>query len=87
MSSRVLKTRGETGVQCSGVTRAQRCHGCRSSDGGSCEIRNADPKRHDPEEDDRAASAQLCWMKLKICKGTALNFVVLAGDCEGLEAW
>ena len=40
-NSRVLKTRGESGVQCSGVTLAQRCHDCRS------ESRNADLKRHD----------------------------------------
>ena len=29
-TSWVLETRGETGVQCSGVTLAQRCHDCRS---------------------------------------------------------
>ena len=29
-SSQVLKTRGETGAQCSGGTLAQRCHVCRS---------------------------------------------------------
>ena len=40
-----------------------------------------------PEEDDRAASAQLYWMMLMICKGAALNIVFLAGDSEGLEAW
>ena len=39
------------------------------------------------EEDDRAASAQLYWMMLMICKGAALNIVFLAGDSEGLEAW
>ena len=39
------------------------------------------------EEDDRAASAQLYWMLLMICKGAALNIVFLAGDSEGLEAW
>ena len=39
------------------------------------------------EEDDRAASAQLYWMMIMICKGAALNIVFLAGDSEGLEAW
>ena len=38
------------------------------------------------EEDDRAASAQLYWMLLMICKGAALNIVFLAGDSEGLVA-
>ena len=38
-------------------------------------------------EGDRAdaASAQLCWMMLVICKGAALNTVFLAGD--SVEAW
>ena len=36
--------------------------------------------------DDRAASAQLCWMMLMICKGAALQIVFLARDSEGLEA-
>ena len=39
------------------------------------------------DDDDRAASAQLYWMILVICKGAALNTVFLAGDSEGLEAW
>ena len=39
------------------------------------------------EENDRAASTQLYWMMLMICKGAALNIVFLAGDSEGLEAW
>ena len=39
------------------------------------------------EDVDRAASAQLYWMLLMICKGAALNIVLLAGDSEGLEAW
>ena len=39
------------------------------------------------EEEDRAASAQLHWMMLMICKGAPLNIVFLAGDTEGLEAW
>ena len=39
------------------------------------------------DDKDRAASAQLCWMMLMICKGAALNTVFLAGDSEGLEAW
>ena len=39
------------------------------------------------EDDDRAASAQLHWMMLMICKGAALNTVFLAGDSEGPEAW
>ena len=39
------------------------------------------------EESDRAASTQLFWMILMICKGAALNIVFLAGDSEGLEAW
>ena len=39
------------------------------------------------EEDDRAASAQLYWMMLMICKRAALNIVFLAGDSKGLEAW
>ena len=39
------------------------------------------------EEDDRAASAQLHWMMLMICKGAAQNIVFLAGDSEGLEPW
>ena len=38
------------------------------------------------DDDDRAASAQLYWMMLMICKGAALNTVFLAGDREGLEA-
>ena len=38
------------------------------------------------DDDDRAASAQLYWMMLMICKGAALNTVFLAGDSEGLEA-
>ena len=37
--------------------------------------------------EDRAASAQLYWMLLMICKGAALNTVFLAGDSErSLEA-
>ena len=39
------------------------------------------------DDDDRAASAQLHWMMLMICKGAGLNTVFLAGDSEGLEAW
>ena len=39
------------------------------------------------DDDDPAASAQLYWMMLMICKGAALNSVFLAGDSEGLEAW
>ena len=39
------------------------------------------------DDDDPAASAQLYWMMLMICKGAALNTVFLAGDSEGLEAW
>ena len=39
------------------------------------------------EEDDRAASAQLYWMMLTICKGAALTIAFLAGDSESLEAW
>ena len=39
------------------------------------------------DDDDRAASTQLYWMMLMICKGAALNIVFLAGDREGLEAW
>ena len=39
------------------------------------------------DDDDRAASAQLYWMMLMICKGVALNTVFLAGDSESLEAW
>ena len=39
------------------------------------------------KEEDRAASAQLYWMMLMICKGAAKNIVFLAGDNEGLEAW
>ena len=39
------------------------------------------------EEEDRAASAQLYWMMLTICKGAALNIVFLVGDSEGHEAW
>ena len=39
------------------------------------------------DENDRAASTQLYWMMLTICKGTALNIVFLAGDSEGLQAW
>ena len=39
------------------------------------------------DDEDRAASAQLCWMMLMICKGAALNTLFLAGDSEGLEAW
>ena len=38
------------------------------------------------DEVDRAASAQLCWMMLTICKGAALTIAFL-GDSEGLEAW
>ena len=37
------------------------------------------------DDDDRAASAQLCWMMLMICKGAALSTVFLARDSEGLE--
>ena len=39
------------------------------------------------DDDDRAASSQLYWMLLMICKGAALNTVFLAGDSKGLEAW
>ena len=39
------------------------------------------------DENDRAASTQLFWMMLMICKGAALNIVFLAGDNEGPEAW
>ena len=38
------------------------------------------------DDDDRAASAQLYWMMVTICKGAAPNTVFLAGDSEGLEA-
>ena len=37
------------------------------------------------EENDRAASTQLHWMMLMICKQPGLNSVFLAGDSEGLE--
>ena len=36
--SRVLKTLGETGVQCSWVTLAQRCHDCRSWNAGTTDV-------------------------------------------------
>ena len=39
------------------------------------------------DDEDGAASAQLYWMMIMICKGAALNTVFLAGDSEGLEAW
>ena len=39
------------------------------------------------EENDRAASTQLYWMMLMICKGAVLKIVFLAGNSEGLEAW
>ena len=39
------------------------------------------------DDEDWAASAQLYWMMLMICKGAALNIVFLAGESEGLEAW
>ena len=39
------------------------------------------------EDEDRAASTQLCWMVLMICKGAAPNIVFLSGDSEGLVAW
>ena len=39
------------------------------------------------DDEDRAASAQLYWMMLMICKGAALNTVFLAGDSEGVEPW
>ena len=39
------------------------------------------------DDDDRAASAQLYWIMLMICKGAALNTVFLARDSEGLEVW
>ena len=39
------------------------------------------------DENHRAASTQLYWMMLMICKGAALNIVFLAGDSESLEAW
>ena len=39
------------------------------------------------DDDDRAASAELYWMMLTICKCAALNTVFLAGESEGLEAW
>ena len=39
------------------------------------------------DDEDRAASAQLYWMMLMICKGAALNTVFLAGDRGGLESW
>ena len=45
------------------------------------------PKATILDDDYRAASAQLFWMMLMICKGAALNTVFLAGDSEGLEAW
>ena len=38
-------------------------------------------------EDGRAASTQFHWMLRMICKGAALNIVLLAGDSEWLEAW
>ena len=38
-------------------------------------------------DDDRAASAQLYWMMLMICKGAAFNTVFLAGASEVLGAW
>ena len=37
------------------------------------------------DDEDRAASAQLFWMMLMICKGAALNTVFLAGDSEGRQ--
>ena len=39
------------------------------------------------DDEDQAASAQLHWTMLMICKGAALKTVFLAGDSEGLEAW
>ena len=39
------------------------------------------------DDDDRAASAQLYWMMLMICKGAGFDTVFLAGDSEGLDAW
>ena len=39
------------------------------------------------KENDPAASAQLYWMMLMICKGAAVNIVFLTGDSEFLEAW
>ena len=39
------------------------------------------------DDEDRAASAQLCWMMLMICKGAPLNIVFLAGDSEDHESW
>ena len=55
---------------------------------GECRGGNrADPNATILDDDDRAASAQLYWMMLMICKGAALNTVFLAGESEGLEAW
>ena len=53
----------------------------------AAKARTPSPNASILEEDDRAASAQLFWMMLMICKGAALNIVFLAGDSEGLEAW
>ena len=78
-TSRVLKTRGETGVQRpsyagAAVPRLQKLLVEAAKAGAPI------PNATILEEDDRAASAQLHWMMLMICKGAALNIVLLAGD-------
>ena len=45
------------------------------------------PKATIMEDEDRAASPQLCWIMLMICKGVALNIVLLVGGSQGFEAW
>ena len=54
---------------------------------GAAKATEPTPNATITDVNDRAASTELCWMMLMICKGAAHNVVFLAGDSEGLEAW
>ena len=78
---------GETVVQCSGGCAGAAVPRLQELMVEAAKAGKPIPNATILEEDDRAASAQLYWMMLMICKGAALNIVFLAGDSEGLEAW
>ena len=87
MTSRVHRKLGETGALCARGTLVQRYQRLQKLMDDAAKAAAPIPNATILEDDDRAASAQLYWMMLKICKGAALNTVFLAGDSEGLEAW
>ena len=64
----------------SGATSAE-------ADGGGCESGSTDPKHHDPGGRRPGSVGTALVDGALVCKGAALNVVILAGGGEGLEAW